>query len=116
AAIRNSPPAFEFVVRIAPVSRLLTVTLASLTAAPEGSSTFPEIDAVTWAMRVAWVAINPKITTDQPNRCARRSPCLVRRCVFNIGSHGSPCLRVFATCKTQTELLAVYTNKGIGTN
>jgi hypothetical protein len=44
-------------VRVAPVSRLFTVTVAPLRAAPVASTTFPEIDAATCAPAGARIAM-----------------------------------------------------------
>ncbi len=47
-SVRKDPDSSETAVRVAPVSRFFTVTAEALMAAPEGSSTFPEMAAVTW--------------------------------------------------------------------
>src|SRR5262249_2581136 len=49
--------------RVAPVSRLLTVPIAPPTAAPGWSSTFPEIVALTWAHTPTEVHTNTKPAT-----------------------------------------------------
>src|SRR5579872_2641437 len=105
--MRKLPPSSVVVVRVAPVSRLFTVTVAPLTSAPVASFTLPEIAAATWvhagtapmASRTRTISLTDRRRLGQQSRsCILTQPPPLRKseyiyCAIVAAKMGGNCSR-----------------------